>query len=685
MLLVDSIVKHLVKVDEHARYKDALSCFMALHHAIRAARKIDATSTQVLLDAEAVLTKLRSRFTFSYERLFTSFPALLFHNPYLTTYADSAVRPYEDQVQVVTHLRKHASLLCFVKTVPGSGKTTNVIAIAGEMERRKGTVLFVCTNKLVLEQVGRDAYNADVPFAVAANKQFRRHFNAKQRTPVLILSDLMSARDEIERHRRAVLFLDEPTIAAESENAINDKIAELLLVAPAQTVLSSATLPSPAELSIFVEHFKGRHSGAVVKQVLSNRVPISCTGIFQGRLIIPVTAPANSSALRKSVEALRASALRFRLLSIEVMLLLRRRLILETQPKRQHSSSSSPSSFYPSSFSSFSSCLKSLEEVFPDPSTVGHAAIAEYALELLLLLADMADATPDGGSAMIQRVCAPVVEQTYRPHCEDKLLTSLAHLYLRGTLVATPSPIDTAQACSKALLGNQSHGSEAIRQAKKEHEKDLAAYQREVQKLQKSIKNQDDLSCMLAKLSSPVLQVPEALVPNSSSHMARYASAEKVRENRDQQAISLYPPWSVADGLHEQDWLLDLLRVGVAVYAPNSSLTEAYTDAVVTLCQSGNISFLFADRSIVYGTNFPFSNIIVSKAFAQSSSLNTLYQLMGRAGRVGRSYSARVVLEDPNTLKRVVQADECNQEAATFRTAFQRCLPYTETKSSPNK
>ena len=48
---------------------------------------------------------------------------------------------------------------------------------------------------------------------------------------------------------------------------------------------------------------------------------------------------------------------------------------------------------------------------------------------------------------------------------------------------------------------------------------------------------------------------------------------------------------------------------------------------------------------------------------------------MGRAGRVGRSYSARVVLEGRPTLQRVQSGAEANREARTMREAFQRVLP----------
>ena len=60
-------------------------------------------------------------------------------------------------------------------------------------------VVFVCTNMLVREQVGRDAYNIDIPFAVAANMTYREHFNARARDVQLVISDLESAVAMLEK------------------------------------------------------------------------------------------------------------------------------------------------------------------------------------------------------------------------------------------------------------------------------------------------------------------------------------------------------------------------------------------------------------------------------------------------------------------------------------------------------
>lgn len=128
-----------------------------------------------------------------------------------------------------------------------------------------------------------------------------------------------------------------------------------------------------------------------------------------------------------------------------------------------------------------------------------------------------------------------------------------------------------------------------------------------------------------------------------------------------------------------------LLHLGIGIYSPKSQelnperkdgIDTRYTEKVVEMCSAGYISFLFADRSIVYGTNFPFSNVFIDPEFAEISSLNTLYQLIGRAGRVGRSYMAKVFLIDEKITNRIVSFSEENIEATNLEKACNRVIDH---------
>ena len=62
------------------------------------------------------------------------------------------------------------------------------------------------------------------------------------------------------------------------------------------------------------------------------------------------------------------------------------------------------------------------------------------------------------------------------------------------------------------------------------------------------------------------------------------------------------------------------------------------------LATEGKLAYLVADVSIVYGTNIPITQVIIKKCFSDVFSVQTLFQLLGRAGRVGKSWKARAII-----------------------------------------
>jgi len=66
--------------------------------------------------------------------------------------------------------------------------------------------------------------------------------------------------------------------------------------------------------------------------------------------------------------------------------------------------------------------------------------------------------------------------------------------------------------------------------------------------------------------------------------------------------------------------------------------------------------------------------VFIDPSFAEASSLNTLYQLVGRAGRVGRSYMAKVILIDDKIRNRIVSFNELNVEANHLEIAMDRVI-----------
>ena len=86
------------------------------------------------------------------------------------------------------------------------------------------------------------------------------------------------------------------------------------------------------------------------------------------------------------------------------------------------------------------------------------------------------------------------------------------------------------------------------------------------------------------------------------------------------------------------------MNCGIGIYStnPKLKLPKNYRDYILELASSSQLAFIISDSSISYGTNLPFNNVIITSDLAKIHSINTIFQIMGRAGRLGISESCNV-------------------------------------------
>lgn len=684
ILWINKILK-LIQVEPNSHM--AYESLIGLHNAISSAKAVEGLAPQVMADANTMLELLSETVRFSYEELLTVYPRLVFTNRYSDLYHESVIEPYPDQKRMIDVIDDHPKALVFFNTVPGSGKTTAVVGVVSRIQKRnalrvvatndkvdlnKGgrtyklrkrfqpkvsqrgaggrVCIFVCTNILVREQVGRDAYNADLPFAVAANSTFREHNNARVRDPLLIISDLETAMDMLERYTDPILFVDEPTIAAETDHVINEKIMQLLAHAPRQTILSSATLPRPHELPTLVKLYQhrwcdGKDEGVV--SIQSTRIGIGCHAVESGMPVLPFEGRKTTEELSAALETLKTNPFLFRFLSIEVVMTLRSRM------------------------DEVGIHVSSLADIFSGPSNISHQKIAAHAVQLLEMVVGKKD------DAQAAHICAPIQASRYQPYDMKKLLTEHAHQHMQGALFATMTPLETALETADLFLKELP----SVDKMLKEYNRKKESYDSARARIIKNVKKENEQVQQIQALPIPSMQMPPQFVPNTVEHVRKFGPPGI---KYDPGAVQ-NPPLasSIPQDLNVPGEVLLLLYLGIGIYSPGSQVLNAngdtrYTEKVVELCSNGYISFLFADRAIVYGTNFPFSNVLIDPKFAAASSLNTLYQLIGRAGRVGRSYMAKVFLLGTDLKNRIVSFDEENIEAMNLESSLQKVIDRME-------
>ena len=102
-----------------------------------------------------------------------------------------------------------------------------------------------------------------------------------------------------------------------------------------------------------------------------------------------------------------------------------------------------------------------------------------------------------------------------------------------------------------------------------------------------------------------------------------------------------------------------MLLSGIGVYCKTTELNDKYLSVVSELASAGKLAFLISDSSISYGTNYPISVINIDHGLTKTETINTIFQLFNRAGRIGKSWFANIYIENNfiNRLSRVLLSD----------------------------
>jgi replicative superfamily II helicase len=114
-----------------------------------------------------------------------------------------------------------------------------------------------------------------------------------------------------------------------------------------------------------------------------------------------------------------------------------------------------------------------------------------------------------------------------------------------------------------------------------------------------------------------------------------------------------------------------LLFSGIGVYQPELFSPQ---EMDFFLRKKDAFKFILSTPSIVYGTNISLSIIDIDKSFLLDSTKNTLYQLIGRAGRKGKSHSATVIVRDNRMLDMIIENNTRNIEAEDIERNYQNIL-----------
>lgn len=620
--------------------------------------KVAREDLRILYDA------LNNKCKFKYETMFKKYPKYCLSTTFDTVFPTMSIKPYDSQCKLMNAIKNIKKCLCFYKAMIGSGKTSTSVAIMRYIQHMRiqlkannisttTQLLFVCSVEPVRREVCKMAYNMNVPFAIGiidtygALKIINNYNCSSESERVLIVVDLMTAIKMLEKSQDYIMFIDEPTVGADiPNNATTNAVVKLLAMAPEKTILSSATLPNPEEIPEIVEHFKSRHEGAEVYTVYSREAMIGCELInFNGTSIVPYASCNTVDELRHVIEQLQTKPFIDRMLPAPVVYNLKTTMERLGVPD-----------------------VINLEEYFKDVNKLCQSEIQKVAIMLLEQLADTGD------NSIITQVCQTPVDFLHaQPSTEttnegiafgwdngenedtnptslnlDKIFTTDAYKCAGPCLVATMDPIKFALIKSATLFANCPPLYKIIN----DYEESIVEYHKKINKLDTSIKNDDDRSQLAQDIHEnqrPVLNFPSYLRVNSEFHLEKYAPhMVDIMDTKLLQPFNLLENIPLDTGVCDD--ILRLLFAGIGLYSENNPmLPQKYIDTVLNMASNGQLAFLIADDTICYGANYPFCVVVVKKCIVRRHSKKTLLQLLGRGGRVGESWISKGYIEDEFT------------------------------------
>ena len=633
---------------------------------------------------------------------------------YWDTIKPKSIALYKEQKDIISYVSKnlHAKKLTFYQMPPSNGKTI-LSAILAKVLSGKKIVIYSCYSSIVTNEVAKLCIlnNVDVKFCLAytkldpydsvkktyirpfmncyplwnqqklrtkdENKYFKTEKHKKYSENLLdqfefFINDTkpktskilegIKAMDEINKRFNmlicdlestynilkffnkckqdypdlfpediAITYFDEAFASAELD--ITAKIMSQL----GHSVLVSATLAEPSEIPIVINDFKKRHNhedDSFLNIIKVNKQHISCTFIDEeGNIFSPHDKVNNFDELNTFIKGLKHPLIQ-RGYSPEVVL----------------------------------NIVKRLNEYLPDElkfrnkfnyfGLITHESIRHYASDILIYIYE-------SKNEEIFNILKSIKINKIKNINIDTIFTENAINYqLAKTLhVATTERFNNhIEKISAPFL----KGSPKISDVISKYDGELKIINNELLSLDKNGDKNSEFEKMIKmkEIDNLKLDWPSEFIMNSKAHANKYKNLSLLTNPNNSSMINR-DDLEILDDISEK-----LLFSDIGIYQPenNNFLMDLF------LKKKDNFKFILSTPSIVYGTNISLSVIDIDDSFLVNSTKNTLYQLIGRAGRRGKSNSALVIFRNNKMIDMILENNDINIEAIQVENHYKNLL-----------
>lgn len=590
--------------------------------------------------------------------------------PHLIIYSkfdQNSIKPYKSQIELMDKISENIEygFLIMYNAMIGLGKTTMasvsipiyVNKMRENVKYSKLQVIMCCNIPSVRLQVAHMAYVAGIKFGIGSINSsggvsiINHYICKKDEERVLIICgpeiavELLKMdynRTKIDKTcSNYILFLDEPNVGADIKNSrsLKDNM-NLLKYLPDKAILSSATMVDVREMPDFMKQYRKIWRNTNVIKIYSSEIQIGCDVITDdGEKLVPHEGCKTSEDLNNCIVKVQDNPFLGRLYTIDNAVILWSNMMKEKID------------------------IPNIDLLFLDVNNLSAMKVRSLSLDMLDTLSK---------TDIINKICNLIERDeniSYR-----RLGTTDAYKMYGMTLVASDNPIDFCRENFADLLRSfedklHSNDFKNIHCLLRKFEEREQAKKKEIKNITDNIKNKDRVKNMIHEVLEDrecIISLLDEFQINTSAHVSKYAMGRKI-EIRNNYPIEMIPSMNVPE------WILELLICGVGIYTTSKLLDDIYIKHVLELASKGQLSYLVADMTIAYGTNYPFNKVIVTDDFARQHSLNTIFQLMGRTGRVGQSWTSKVYIEK-KTKERIINfihgREENNIELKNMNSTF---------------
>lgn len=602
-------------------------------------------SEQLIMDLEYKISMLAQECGIKLYDVAIKHPKFIFDTKYDITIPQMSLKPYDSQIELMSTVKNNLSngFVIMYKTLPGLGKTTMILGICKYIKKSdlNVKVIFCCSDILesVRVQVLRTMYNFQIKFGVgtatSSSYKITNSWNcSKDEDRELIVADYVSTYKILkEKKHEYLLFFDEPTVHTDKKcyETTLEYLSKILYYMPKYTILSSATLPQVSELKLVIDNYKNNYPEGLIHEIISNKTLTGCViKDFNNKVITPHTNCTNISQLKELIKKIKQFPLLGKFYTLPFLMNL-------NEFMKQFNKNID---------------LESIESFDQ-----------ENILENILLLVERVCSLSESDFELFKRIeIQDIIEEqfdktrldvNYDKVLPEKLLTSHSYKYIGCCLVAVDEPMGWVKKNFYPLVEKLKQKVQItnINTLYEKYKRDTKKFQEQIDSINEKFTQDSKIDEEIEKIMhlKPEFKFPNVLEINTRAHIETFAKYVKTYETSLLKTPITHEQIDITDYDIDEE-LKFLLYMGVGLYCKN--LDPDYCNLVLEMLSERQLAFVIADESFCYGANYQISNVIITDELANTHSINTILQLIGRTSRVGKSWSGKVYL-DNNTCNRI--------------------------------